>query len=155
MPRLRTLVLASVAAAPLLVGAAAARAFRVAPLWPAGENFAPGPWVDSAAVSRGDEVTVVLMASWCPICAGLLDELAATPKPRGELDMIVFFDDENGEEAKQGRFLQYPEKVAGRDLPYYFAKAKDFEGLYLGFPTILGCTPSGCTPRDRKAIGLD
>jgi hypothetical protein len=155
MNRLRALALVSLVATPLLLGAAGSRSFPVAPLRPAGENFSPGTWVESSTVSSKDEITVVLMASWCPICAGLIDELAASPRSQGKLDMVVFFDDENGDEAKQGRFIQHPDKLAGRDLPYYFAKSKDFDGLYLGFPTILGCSESGCTPRDRTAIGLD
>jgi hypothetical protein len=155
MALLRSLALAVVTAYPLLVGYGGSRPFQVAPLRPAGDNFAPGSWVESSRVSNKDEITVVLMASWCPICAGLIDELAASPGSRGKLDMIVFFEDENGDEAKQGRYIQHPEKLAGRDLPYYLAKGKDFEGLYLGFPTILGCTQSGCTPRDRTAIGLE
>jgi hypothetical protein len=150
--RMRLLALAVLSLA--IVGYGGSRPFHVAPLRPAGDNFAPGPWVESTQVSSKDAVTIVLMASWCPHCAGLIDELAASPATRDRVDMILFFDDENGEEAKQGRYIQHPDKLAGRDLPFYFAKGPEFEGLYPGFPTILSCSRAGCMQKDRRALGL-
>jgi hypothetical protein len=150
-----SLAVALLALSPCLVGYGGPRPFQVAPLRPSGDNFVPGTWVESTKTSSKDEITIVVMASWCPHCARLIDDLAASPSARGKVDMILFFDDENGDEAKAGRFIQHPDKLAGRNLPYYFAKSPEFEGLYEGFPAILACSKQGCGPKDRSALGLD
>jgi hypothetical protein len=154
MTSLGRCLLALAAAYPLIVGYGGPIPFQVAPFRPSGDNFAPGKWVESTALSSKDEITIVVMASWCRHCAGLIDELAARPGGRDHVDMILFFDDENGDGAKQGRYIQHPDKLAGRNLPYYFAKSREFDGLYQGFPAILGCTRAGCGPKDRRALGL-
>jgi thiol-disulfide isomerase/thioredoxin len=155
MPSLRSSAVAFLALYPWIVGYGGPNPFHVAPFRAAGGNFAPGAWVESGTVSKKDEITIVVMASWCPHCARLIDDLAASSAARSKLDMILFFDDENGDAAKEGRFIQHPDKLAGRSLPFYFAKGPEFEGLYEGFPTILACTKSGCTQKDRTALGLD
>lgn len=154
--RMRSWLLVAVVAAlhPVLVGYGGPRPFHVAPLLPSGDNYQPGNWVESSTVSSKDEITIVLMASWCPHCARLIDQLAADPGARGRVDMVLFFDDENGDGARQGAYVKYPAKLAGRDLPYYFAKDAEFSGLYRGFPTILACTRQGCATRSRADVGL-
>lgn len=140
--------------APALVGYGGPDAFQVAPLRPSGDNFVPGEWVSSATLSSKDEITVVVMASWCPHCARMIDQLAASSNARDKVDMIVFFDDENGAAAQQGKYIAYPGKIAGRDLPYYFARKSELDGPYSGFPTVLACTRAGCTRKSRTDIGL-
>ena len=154
MRTLRLLVLALLAAYPALVGYGGPNPFQVAPLRASGDNYVPGDWVSSTTISSKNEITVVIMASWCPYCARLLDELAANPAASSKIDMVLFFDDENGPAAAQGKYLAYPSKIAGRSLPYYFAKQSELDGLYRGFPTILGCTREGCTSKSRSDIGL-
>ncbi|MBY0275117.1 hypothetical protein K2Z84_07240 [Candidatus Binatia bacterium] len=154
--RMRSWILAAtlVALHPILAGYGGPNPFHVAPLLPSGDNYQPGNWVESTTVSSKDEITIVLMASWCPHCARLIDQLAVDPDARRKVDMVLFFDDENGEAARQGEYVKYPAKLAGRDLPYYFAKDDEFSGLYRGFPTILACTRRGCATRSRSDLGL-
>lgn len=154
--RVRSWILVAALAAihPMLVGYGGPNPFHVAPFLPSGDNFQPGNWVESTSVASKDEITVVVMASWCPHCARMIDQLAADPAARRRVDMVLFFDDENGEEARRGAYVKYPAKLAGRDLPYYFAKDAEFSGLYRGFPTVLACTRQGCTTRSRADIGL-
>jgi len=143
-----------VAVYPLLVGYGGPNPFHVARLLPSGDNFQPGNWVESTTVASKDEITVVIMASWCPHCVRMIDQLAADPDARRRVDMVLLFDDENGAAARQGEYVKYPAKLAGRDLPYFFAKDEEFAGLYRGFPTILACTRQGCTTKSRADIGL-
>ena len=154
--RARRWILAAMLASahPMLVGYGGPNPFHVAPFLPSGGNYQPGNWVESTTVSTKDEITVVLMASWCPHCARMIDQLAADPAARRRVDMVLLFDDENGAAARQGEYVKYPAKLAGRDLPYYFAKDDEFAGLYRGFPTILACTRQGCTTKSRSDIGL-
>lgn len=84
----------------------------------------------------------------------MIDQLAADPAARRRVDMVLFFDGENGAAARQGDYVKYPAKLAGRDLPYYFAKDREFAGVYRGFSTILTCTRQGCTTKSRVDIGL-
>ena len=154
MRLLRALVLSLLAAYPVLVGYGGPDPFQVAPLRPSGDNYAPGEWVESTALSSKDEIVVVVMASWCPHCARMIDQLAASGNARARVDMVLFFDDENGAAARQGKFITYPGKLAGRDLPYYFAKKAEFSGLYSGFPTVLACSRAGCARKSRADIGL-
>jgi thiol-disulfide isomerase/thioredoxin len=154
MRSLRALVLWLVAVHPLLVGYGGPDPFQVAPLRPSAGNYVPGEWVASTSTSSKDEIVVVVMASWCPHCARMIDQLAASGGARGKVDMILFFDDENGAAARQGKYITYPNKLAGRDLPYYFAKKTEFAGLYSGFPTVLACSRQGCTRKSRADIGL-
>jgi thiol-disulfide isomerase/thioredoxin len=154
MRSLRSLIIALLAAYPALVGYGGPDPFQVAPLRPTGDNYAPGAWVESSSVSSKDEITVVVMASWCPHCARMIDQLAASGDARAKVDMILFFDDENGAAVRQGKYITYPNKLAGRDLPYYFAKKSEFAGLYDGFPTVLACTKQGCARKRRADIGL-
>jgi thiol-disulfide isomerase/thioredoxin len=150
----RTLLLALLTAYPALVGYGGANPFHVAPFRASGENFAPGEWVESTTVSSKDAITIVLMASWCPHCARMIDQLAADEDARAKVDMVVFFDDEAGSAARQGSHLTHPQKLYGRRLPYYFAKKREFAGLYSGFPTVLSCTREGCTKKGRATLGL-
>jgi thiol-disulfide isomerase/thioredoxin len=152
--RSRILVACLAAAYPLLVGYGGPNAFHVARLLPSGANFQPGNWVESTSVSSKDEITVVLMASWCPHCARMIDQLDADRAARDRVDMVLLFDDENGPAAQQGDYVKYPDKIANRDLPYFFAKKGEFAGLYQGFPTILTCSRQGCTSRSRADLGL-
>ncbi|MEW6268764.1 MAG: hypothetical protein AB1689_05635 [Thermodesulfobacteriota bacterium] len=148
------LVAACIAAYPALVGYGGPNPFHVAPFRRAGDNYAPGEWVESTTLSSKDAVTIVVMASWCPHCARMIDQLAANPSARGKVDMILFFDDENAAGMREGKHLRQPAKLAGRDLPYYFAKKREFQGLYSGFPTILSCSREGCTRLGRRDVGL-
>ncbi len=143
-----------VAVHPALVGYGGPDPFRVAPLRASGGNFVPGEWVESTSVSSKDEIVVVVMASWCPHCARMIDQLAASGDARAKVDMVLFFDDENGAAARQGKYVTYPDKLAGRDLPYYFAKKAEWGPLVSGFPTVLACTRQGCTRKSRADIGL-
>jgi hypothetical protein len=157
MPSLRSSIVtvAVLSLYPWIVGYGGPHPFHVAPFRSAGDNFAPGQWVESTKTSRKDEITIVVMASWCPHCARLIDDLAASPSARSKVDMVLFFEDENGDDAKEGRFIQHPDKLAGRNLPYYFAKGPEFDGLYEDFPTILTCSKRGCAQKDRADLGLD
>jgi hypothetical protein len=53
-----------------LVGYGGPSSFQVAPLIPAGDGFATGEWVDSDSLSSKDEITAIVMASWCPTARG-------------------------------------------------------------------------------------
>jgi len=139
---------------PLLAGYGGPNPFHVAPFRASGENFAPGEWVESTAVSSKDEITVVIMASWCPHCVCMIDQLAASGDAREKVDMVLFFDDEAGPGARQGGHLKYPEKLYGRRLPYYFAKKGEFAGLYRGYPQVLVCSRQLCREGSRASLGL-
>jgi hypothetical protein len=67
---------------------------------------------------------------------------------------VRFFEDDAGAGARDGTLIKYPSKIAGRDLPYYFAKKGEFAGLYRGFPTILSCSRALCTQKTRADLGL-
>src|SRR5262245_35075853 len=108
MRLIKTSLLAVLAAYPLLVGYGGANSFQVAPLRPTDGNYVPGTWVDSDTVSSKDAVTVVVMASWCPHCARMIDQLATDPSARSKVDMILFFDDENGSNTGGRAFITYP-----------------------------------------------
>lgn len=154
MGRVIALAVALVGAYPLLVGYGGPNPFHVAPLHATGDNFVPGAWVESTSLSRKDEITIILMASWCPHCARMLERLAARSDSRTGVDMILFFDDEYEGGRRRGKFIARPEKLAGKSLPYYFAKKQEFEGLYSGFPTILACSRAGCRQKSSSALGL-
>ena len=152
--RLARVLVVLLAAYPALVGYGGPNPFHVAALQPSAGNYVPGDWVESTTLSSKDAVTVVIMASWCPHCARMIDQLAADPDARRRVDMVLFFDDDNGAGARSGQLIKYPAKLAGRDLPYYLARKGEFAGLYRGFPTVLSCSRQGCAERSRAALGL-
>jgi thiol-disulfide isomerase/thioredoxin len=148
------LLLVLLACYPALAGYGGPNPFHVAPLQPSGGNYAPGEWVESSTLSSADAITIVIMASWCPHCARMIDQLAADPAARRKVDMVLFFEDDGGPGARAGQLIKYPAKIAGRDLPYYLAKQGEFAGLCRGFPTILSCSRQVCTEKSRADLGL-
>lgn len=154
--------------APLLAGFGGPQPFRVALMVRVGDNYAPGPWMESSSVFDGEEITVVVMATWCPHCERMLEEMSRSADAARRVDAILFFDSEYVDSMRRGgadvaaiarqaqgrHHLVSPERVATRRLPFYFAKKPEFGALVSGYPTVLSCRREGCLRVTRAAAGL-
>ena len=163
MNRLRWNLCLVMLSAPLLMGFGGQEPFEVARAISVGGNFVPGVWKSSAAVSYEDEVTVVVMASWCPHCHSLLDRIEGGDGR--SVDMVLFYDSEYDDalrsQARSGRLpeqqalkmrkaaigrrhLTNPGSLEGKNLPFYFAKRSQFRDVVKSYPTVLSCTRQSC-----------
>ncbi|XXX76129.1 hypothetical protein WMF30_51620 [Sorangium sp. So ce134] len=160
-------------ATPVNIPAPRHQAFPVAPLPKAGARLGPDDWKSSAEVSPRRELTVYVIASWCPYCEELISKINQDSDLRSRIDMLLVYEDEaeakidnlviakelekqKGEKikkhlAKDGQFLLKPKTLMG-NLTYYVIKKGQFKDLVEGFPTAIRCTPRGCNQIERLDI---